>query len=55
MATRVAVVVEGELVWLAVKKWQITFFDCTAKVIESDMSLTELYAKYENAATIEEL
>lgn len=48
-------VIDGEVFKVAVRKYFIEFWDLSEKVLESSMTLTELYAKYEHAAMINEV
>lgn len=51
----VDIVVNGEVEKSVVVKYLITFFDLSTREIESSLALTQLYDRYENAMTIEEV
>jgi hypothetical protein len=48
-------IIDGLVQREVVKKWRISFWNGAERVIESSLSLPELYIKYEAAATIEEI
>ena len=51
----ISVMINDEIQRVVIKKYQITFFNLSTKIIESPLDLSSLYHKYETAMFIEEI